>query len=248
MKSKKIVLVLLMIISLMSVLATNVFAADSFSATLTPSTTRIAKGGEFTVTLKLSSINVQSGISAVEGTLKYDSDVLSITKNDIKAAEGWAIEFDEDTLKFEIDRSDSVSTDCEIATFKFKVNSNTSNSTATVSAVSVAAGNASITEKVKITDIVTNVTIASSATAIPSTQPSSQPTSQPSSQPSQSSTPTSSPSQNQVSNMVQNTTGNTTKKESDMPYTGTESYIIPLIAVILVLGITSFVGYKNIGK
>ncbi len=244
---KKIVLVLLMIISLMSVLTARVFAADSFSASLTPSTTRVTKGGEFTVTLKISSINVQDGISGVEGTLKYDPDVLSITKNDIKAADGWAVDFSEDTLKFEVDRSDSTKEDAEIATFKFKVNQNTSNTTATVSIVSIAGGNASLSEKIKITDLVTNVTIASSGTTSPTatSSPSSSPSTLPTVNPTQN--PSSNPGTNPGSG-DENVVENTTRKDSDMPYTGAEAYIIPLIIVISLLGIASYIGYKKIGK
>ncbi len=240
MKNKKIVFVLLIIFTLMSLLTITVNAADSFSAKLTPNTTRVSKGEEVTVTLKLEKINVQDGISVVEGTLKFDSDILSISKSDIKASDGWAIEYNEDNNKFEIDRSDSITEDSDIATFKFKVNDGTSASTAMIQIDKMAAGNSTITEKISISAISTNITITGGSSLQPSTSPSvspsTVPTTSPSTAPTVSVAPTATPTQP------------TTKKETDMPYTGTEDYILPLIAIIAILGIASFVGYKKIEK
>lgn len=238
MKNKKIICVLIIILTYLCAFNIKSFAADTYSASLTPSSTRVSKGADVTITLKLTDINVQDGISVVEAVLKYDSDVLSIKESDVKAGDGWAINYNEENSKLTIDRSDSITEDSEIATFKFKVDESTSATTTAVSLVSVAAGNASISEKIKISDISTNLQISSGAlqpSSTPTTSPTTTTTTEPSSTPSTtpSSTPSTTPSQ-------------TTVKEDNMPNTGSEDYIIPLMAIVAILAVISFIGYKKI--
>lgn len=243
MNSKKVILVLLIVLTLLCTLNIKSFAADSYSATLTPSSTRVSKGSEVTVTLKLSNINVQDGISAVEATLKYDSDVLSINEDDVKALNGWAIEYNASNSKMTIDNSDSITEDTEIATFTFTVEENTSATTTAVSLVSVAAGNATLSEKVSISDITTNLQISSGSLS-PSSSPSSTPTSTATTTPS--ATTSTTPSATVTPTSSTNANAVTTVTDGNMPATGADNYILPLMAIIAVLGVISFIGYKRI--
>lgn len=168
MKRIKIIVALLISFILICTLIPKSFAAGSFSASLTPSSSRVSKGDEVTVTLKLSGINVQGGIAVLMGTLRFDADVLSLSDNDIKPGTGWSKTYDEDSKKLVLDRSDVVNSDCEVATMKFKVNSSTSVTTAAIQLVSIAAGNADIEDEVKISDITTNITIGATFTTSPS--------------------------------------------------------------------------------
>lgn len=248
MMKRKIILVLLIIITLMSALTVKTFAADTYSATLTPSSTRVTKGSEVTVTLKLSGIKVDGGISVLEGILKFESDILSITKSDIKAADGWVVTYNENTSMVTIDGADATTSDLEIATFKFKVKEETTATTAAVQFASIAAGNATISEKVRISDATTNIAIGSGIA--PSTSPTTTPSSSPS--PTTGTNPTATPSAKPTTtpsgtaNVEQNNAPATTKVDSDMPDTGAENYVLPLIVVIAILGVVSFIGYKKV--
>ena len=41
--------------------------------------------------------------------------------------------------------------------------------------------------------------------------------------------------------------GTNDTSDDDVPYTGTEDYVLPLIIIAIVLGVISFVNYKKLG-
>ncbi len=236
MERKKIVITLLTVLVVMFLMLGKSFAAGSYSASLTPNNSKTSKGSEVKVTLKLSGISVDGGINALTATLKYDSDVLSLKKSDVKGMNDWSVTYNEDNNKLAIDSGEPVTEDTEIATFTFKVNDSTSATTAAIQLVSIAAGNSSISEEVKISDITTNISIGTSIN--PSTSPSE--------------SPSTSPVDNTANRVVNNTpsenktSNSTTTKNEAMPYTGAENYVLPLMLALVVLGIVSFVNYKKI--
>lgn len=236
MERKKIVITLLTVLVVMFLMIGKSFAAGSYSASLTPNNSKTSKGSEVKVTLKLSGISVDGGINALTATLKYDSDVLSLKKSDVKGMNDWSVTYNEDNNKLAIDSGEPVTEDTEIATFTFKVNDSTSATTAAIQLVSIAAGNSSISEEVKISDITTNISIGTSIN--PSTSPSE--------------SPSTSPVENTTNRVVNNTpsenktSNSTTTKNEAMPYTGAENYVLPLMLALVVLGIVSFVNYKKI--
>lgn len=236
MERKKIVITLLTVLVVMFLMVGKSFAAGSYSASLTPNNSKTSKGSEVKVTLKLSGISVDGGINALTATLKYDSDVLSLKKSDVKGMNDWSVTYNEDNNKLAIDSGEPVTEDTEIATFTFKVNDSTSATTAAIQLVSIAAGNSSISEEVKISDITTNISIGTSIN--PTTSPSE--------------SPSASPVENTTNRVVNNTpsenktSNSTTTKNEAMPYTGAENYVLPLMLALVVLGIVSFVNYKKI--
>lgn len=236
MERKKIVITLLTVLVVMFLMVGKSFAAGSYSASLTPNNSKTSKGSEVKVTLKLSGISVDGGINALTATLKYDSDVLSLKKSDVKGMNDWSVTYNEDNNKLAIDSGEPVTEDTEIATFTFKVNDSTSATTAAIQLVSIAAGNSSISEEVKISDITTNISIGTSIN--PSTSPSE--------------SPSTSPVENTTNRVVNNTpsenkaSNSTTTKNEAMPYTGAGNYVLPLMLALVVLGIVSFVNYKKI--
>lgn len=236
MERKKIVITLLTVLVVMFLMVGKSFAAGSYSASLTPNNSKTSKGSEVKVTLKLSGISVDGGINALTATLKYDSDVLSLKKSDVKGMNDWSVTYNEDNNKLAIDSGEPVTEDTEIATFTFKVNDSTSATTAAIQLVSIAAGNSSISEEVKISDITTNISIGTSIN--PTTSPSE--------------SPSTSPVENTTNRVVNNTpsenktSNSTTTKNEAMPYTGAENYVLPLMLALVVLGIVSFVNYKKI--
>lgn len=234
------------VLVLMFLMVGKSFAAGSYSASLTPNSSKVSKGSEVKVTLKISGISVEGGINALTATLKYDSDILSLSKSDVKGADKWSVTYNEDNNKLAIDTSEPVTEDTEIATFTFKVNESTSATTAAIQLVSIAAANSSLNDEVKISDITTNISIGTSIN--PSTSPSESPSESPSQSPSNNNT-NNRVSNNVTNNVVTNKNSNSTTVNNEaMPYTGAEDYVLPLMLAIAVLGIISFVNYKKIDK
>lgn len=260
MKKKKMVIAVLIIFVLLGVLCAKSFAADSFSASMTPSSTRVTKGGEVTVTVKLSGINVEGGISVVDAILKFDSDILSLEESDVNGLNGWSAQYNEDNSKLVFDAANAVTSDTEIATMKFKVSNSTSALTAAIRLVSVSGANAGLDDTISIRDITTNISLGGS-TSSPTTSPSGNnsvntnatldPTAASPTSNNQVRTPSTSPIVTQpvtttntpvpTSDAPKNTTTN-----DNIPKTGADGYVIPLMAFIATLGIISFVNYKKI--
>lgn len=259
MKIKKIVITLLTILTVMALMIGKSFAAGSYSASLTPNNTKVSKGSEVKVTLKLSGINVQGGINGIVGTLKFDTDILSLSSSDVKGLNDWTATYNEDSKKLEIDNVNTVTADTEIATFTFKVKDSTTATNAAIQLVSISGANSTLDDPVTISDISTNITIGTSITGgnnnnnnTPSNNTNSNTNNNSNSNTSRNqtnnNTSRNSVSNNSVANTVSKESNTTTVNNEDMPYTGASSYIIPIMLAVLTLGIISFVNYKKIGK
>lgn len=259
MKRKKIVITLLTILTVMALMISKSFAAGSYSASLTPNNSKVTKGSEVKVTLKLSGISVDGGINGVVGTLKFDTDILTLSKSDVKGLDGWTVTYNEENKKIEIDSAEAITTDKEIATFTFKVKENTSATNAAIQLVSISAANSTLDDPVKISDISTNIGIG---TSIGGNNNNNNNNNNTTSNETQNETNNSTKNQtnnnasrnsisnsnSSVSNNVQKVSNTSTVNNENMPYTGASDYIVPLMLAVLTLAIVSFVNYKKIEK
>lgn len=259
MKRKKIVITLLTILTVMALMISKSFAAGSYSASLTPNNSKVSKGSELKITLKLSGISVDGGINGVVGTLKFDTDILTLSKSDVKGLDGWTVTYNEDNKKLEIDSAEAITTDKEIATFTFKVKDNTTATNAAIQLVSISAANSTLDNAISISDISTNITIGTSiggnnnssnsnSISNDTNNSTSNNTNNATGNQTNNNTARNSVSNNSVANTVSKESNTTTVNNENMPYTGASSYIIPLMLAVLTLGIISFVNYKKIEK
>lgn len=260
MKRKKIVITLLTILTVMALMISKSFAAGSYSASLTPNNSKVTKGSEVKVTLKLSGISVDGGINGVVGTLKFDTDILTLSKSDVKGLDGWTVTYNEENKKLEIDSAEAITTDKEIATFTFKVKDNTSATNAAIQLVSISAANSTLDDPVKISDISTNIGIGTSIGGnnnnnnnnnnnTTSNETQNETNNSTKSQTNNNASRNSiSNSNSSVSNNVQKVSNSSTVNNENMPYTGASDYIVPLMLAVLTLAIVSFVNYKKIEK
>ena len=258
MKRKKIVITLLTILTVMALMISKSFAAGSYSASLTPNNSKVTKGSEVKVTLKLSGISVDVGINGVVGTLKFDTDILTLSKSDVKGLDGWTVTYNEENKKIEIDSAEAITTDKEIATFTFKVKENTSATNAAIQLVSISAANSTLDDPVKISDISTNIGIGTSIGGNNNNNNNNNTTSNETQNETNNSTKNQtnnnasrnsiSNSNSSVSNNVQKVSNSSTVNNENMPYTGASDYIVPLMLAVLTLAIVSFVNYKKIEK
>ena len=260
MKRKKIVITLLTILTVMALMISKSFAAGSYSASLTPNNSKVSKGSELKVTLKLSGISVDGGINGVVGTLKFDTDILTLSKSDVKGLDGWTVTYNEENKKLEIDSAEAITTDKEIATFTFKVKDNTSATNAAIQLVSISAANSTLDDPVKISDISTNIGIGTSIGGnnnnnnnnnnnTTSNETQNETNNSTKNQTNNNASRNSiSNSNSSVSNNVQKVSNSSTVNNENMPYTGASDYIVPLMLAVLTLAIVSFVNYKKIEK
>ena len=258
MKRKKIVITLLTILTVMALMISKSFAAGSYSASLTPNNSKVTKGSEVKVTLKLSGISVDGGINGVVVTLKFDTDILTLSKSDVKGLDGWTVTYNEENKKIEIDSAEAITTDKEIATFTFKVKENTSATNAAIQLVSISAANSTLDDPVKISDISTNIGIGTSIGGNNNNNNNNNTTSNETQNETNNSTKNQtnnnasrnsiSNSNSSVSNNVQKVSNSSTVNNENMPYTGASDYIVPLMLAVLTLAIVSFVNYKKIEK
>ena len=258
MKRKKIVITLLTILTVMALMIGKSFAADSYSASLTPNSTKVSKGSEVKVTLKISGIGVQGGINGIVGTLKFDTDILSLSSSDVKGLNDWTATYNEENKKIEIDNVNTVTEDTEIATFTFKVKDSTTATNATIQLSSISGANSTLDDPVEISPISTNITIGTSITGgnnnnnnnnnNTTSNNTNNNTSNNTRNQTSNNTTRNSVSNNETANTTQKESNTTTVNNEDMPYTGASSYMIPLMLAVLTLGIISFVNYKKIEK
>ena len=137
---KKFLVNLLLVIMLGVTLASTVNAAtNSFKAELSASSTSLKPGDEVILTLKVSDINMgDDGINAVEGTIKYDTNVFeAITQSSITSESGWSTTYNGETSnslngKFlAVNLSAGTKEDTTILTVKFKVKQDVAKTTET---------------------------------------------------------------------------------------------------------------------
>ena len=252
MKIRKIVIALLMALALIVLLRGTTYAAGSFSASLTSSASdRVPLGGTFKVTLKISSIKVDQGISGITGVLNYKDDIVELVNDKVEGLNGFAATYNKDNGKLALDSAEATKNDTEIATFTFKVKDRTSAKVAQIEFNNIEGGNSdtNLTDPIKISSIKTVVSVGGNNDPSESTEPSESPS------PSQSASTTPSSSASPSASQLPGTGGEektqspsapTTRAEQDMPSTGSEDYIIPLMIAIAALGLISFVNYKKI--
>lgn len=252
MKRKKIVIAILLIITLIVALTGRTQAAGSFSATLTPSkgsSDRVPYGGTFDVVLKISKITVDDGIMGITAKLTFNQDVVELVDNKVNGLNDWTATYNPDKKLLEIDTASTVKTDTEIAKMTFKVKENTSATIAQIELSNIEGGNSdsSMSEPVKISAVKTMVQIGNGGSEDPTEQPTEQPTTSTSPTITTSPTTTSS-SRPGTTDAPKTEPGNTptTRSGEDIPNSGSEDYIIPLIIAIAALGLISFVNYKKI--
>ena len=232
---KKLTIVLVMGLTLIYLLTSNVFGY-SYKTELVPESSSASKGGTVVVKIKLSGIDAGKGIFNYSAILNYDTEVFeNVTSNDIvgSTSNGWAVTYSSDTKKILLENTNWVTTDQEIATITFKVKSGATATSATVGLSNITASNES--EEIKGTDTSTIISITEAGQIITPEENKIEVIGG-------NNTIVNEPIVNEVPIAIEN---NTTSNE-DLPYAGSEDYIVPLMAIVVILGVISFINYKKI--
>ena len=163
---KKVFKVLIMIMLLVIAVST-VAQAASFTATMTPSSTTVAPETEFTVTVKISNLDVGSnGINSLSGYLTYDDAVFeTINESSIEGVNDWKPTFSSDNGRITLLKTQFVNTEEAVFQITFKTKSETDlkkKTSGIIKLSQVVASNSQ--DDITASDISTTITI-STATA-----------------------------------------------------------------------------------
>lgn len=247
---------ILLIIILFVFAMTTAVSALSFTATMTPSATTVAESTEFTVTIKVSNLDVgTNGINSLTGYLKYDKDVFeTISESSIEGLNSWTAKFDEASGKIELTKSTFVTSAQEVLQIAFKTKSGVSGKSGTISYSNIVASNSE--SDISATDISTSIAVGvgegnettnsvTNITAITANTSTNTNT-------------------NTVSNITTNTTNNTvnntnavssyvntmtnTTSEEDMPKTGVDDTLLVLIFVAIAVAMVFYLKIDKLNR
>lgn len=137
-------------------------SALSFTATMTPSSTTVQESTEFTVTVKVSNLDVgTNGINSLSGYLKYDTDVFeTISASSVEGLNSWSSSFEESTGYISLTKSTFVTSSQDVFQITFKTKSDISGESGTISFSDIVASNSE--SEISATDISTSITVGTS--------------------------------------------------------------------------------------
>lgn len=275
MKRKCLLIVLLVITMIFGFFNGYAFGHDhdeengSVSVNFVPDKSVVKRNEFVTFTLRLSDIDIEGGVSKIQALLKYDLNAMSLT-SDMFAEEGWTLSYIQGAATFVVERPDSVTSDCDIATIKFKVNYNTTVTSTELDLIGPSVGNSE--NMIGISDVRQEISIdlegeqptqnpTLSPTISPTTSPTVKPTVTPSVVPTNS--PNNSPGtssgssnngqaggagSNRPASAGKNTNNDPTTANGVLPKAGIMGYVIPLMVFMFVMAIVAFVNYRNIDR
>lgn len=260
---KKVFKVLIMIMLLVIAVST-VAQAASFTATMTPSSTTVAPETEFTVTVKISNLDVGSnGINSLSGYLTYDDAVFeTINESSIEGVNDWKPTFSSDNGRITLLKTQFVNTEEAVFQITFKTKSETDlkkKTSGIIKLSQVVASNSQ--DDITASDISTTITI-STATANETTNTATNSLVLKTNTTTKNTTiknTTTNTVKNTVKNTTENAVGaavNTTKNttvyntvgEEDIPYTGVEDTIVYVLFVAIAMALVFYIKFEKINK
>ena len=237
---KKVLKVLIMITVLVIAVST-VVQANSFTASMTPSSTTVAPATEFTVTVKISNLDVGSnGINTLSGFLKYDDKVFEvINDSNIEGVNSWKPTYSSDNGKITLIKTQFVKTEEEVFQITFKTKDEASikkNSVQGAITFSRIMGSNS-QDEIDASDISTTITVSKT----PENRTENK-------KPNTSNGIGNGKGSGSNKNTIKNTTTYNTVDESDIPYTGVEDTIVYVLFAAIVLSLVFYVKFEKINK
>lgn len=242
--SSFIVFVMIIVAMTMSV------SALSFTATMTPSATTVQEETEFTVTVKVSNLDVgTNGINSLTGYLKYDTDIFeTISESSIEGLNSWSVTYDASTGKIGLTKINFVTSTQDVFQIAFKTKAGVTGKTGTISYNNITASNSET--DISATNISTSIAVGTSDSTSTNTSNTISNISV------ISSNTTANVAANSISNNTTNTnvvssyvnTATNTSSKTDMPDTGVNDTIVYLILAIVGVAIVFYVKIEKLNK
>lgn len=269
-KFLKIAIVMVLLVFVYS----SVVNALSFTATMTPSKTTVPESTEFTVSVKVSNLDVgANGINSLSGYLKYDDNVFEkIGDTSIEALSGWSVSYNAENDKVALTKTSFVKTEESVFQVTFKTKSEVAAESGKIEFTNILASNSA--SDINASDISITINIGeesteegnSSGANVTGTNNASENTSTNKSNTTISvSTDKKNTNTNTNTNSSKNTNTNTNKStntngvsgaynnstntsEEDIPYTGAEDTVMLLIGAVLVIAFVFYIKFERINK
>lgn len=269
---KKVFKVLIMI-TVLAIAISTVVQAASFTASMTPSSTTVAPETEFTVTVKISNLDVGSnGINSLSGYLTYDTSVFeTINESSIEGVNDWKPTYTSENGKITLLKTQFVKTEEAVFQITFKTKSETDLKNKTSGQIkfgTIIASNSQ--DDIKATDISTTITIGTETSNEEATNNTSNLLVLNTTVKNSTSNNTTNSSTNTTKNTTNNTTNNTVNKTNnavgssvnatknttvyntvdneDIPYTGVEDTIVYVLFVAIAMALVFYVKFEKINK
>lgn len=261
-KFLKISIIVMMFIFVYS----TIVNALSFTATMTPSSTTVAESTEFTVSIKVSNLDVGSnGINSLSGYLDYDETVFeTISDSSIDGLNSWSPTYTADSGRLTLTKNTFVKAEESVFQITFKTKSGVSGKSGQISFSTIVASNSQ--DDISASDISTSITVGSNTgntannTQNASTNnalviyPINNTATNTKNTTNTANTANTSNTNKNTSNTTRNNavssyvnTANSTSEE-DIPYTGAEDTVMYIMAVILAMAIIFYIKFEKINK
>ncbi len=123
---KKKILKLTTIAMLLVITYATIVSALSLTVSMETNTTTVAEATEFTVTVKVSNLDVgENGINSLTGTLKYNKNIFEeITESSIEGLNGWNSSYEKDSGKIASTKQSFVKSEEAVFNITLKTKSN----------------------------------------------------------------------------------------------------------------------------
>lgn len=246
---KKFLKVAIIIMMLVITYATIV-SALSLTVTMETNNTTVAESTEFTVTVKVSNLDVgQNGINSINGTLKYDTAIFeNISESSIEGVNGWTAKYAGDSGKITLSKQTFVKTEEDVFNITLKTKAGVSGKEGLVELKDISALNSDTT--ITAADVSVKITIGENGGNTANTTNTGNV---------QSLLAISNKANNSVNNTntaknVSNTNNtssfvnNTSATNTTIPDTGVEDNIVFLLMGVVLIGIVAFIQIERINK
>ena len=249
---------ILLIITIFVFAMTTAVSALSFTATMTPSATTVAEATEFTVTIKVSNLDVgTNGINSLKGYLKYDTDVFdTISESSIEGLNSWTAKYDASTGKIELTKNTFVTSTQEVLQIAFKTKSDVSGKKGAISYSNIVASNSE--SDISATDISTSITVGDTSSSENTTNTNSITISPTINTVTNNTTNTNTNTENNTTNNTSAVVNNTvstynntvtnTNSDSDIPKTGVNDTVLKLIFVAVAVALGFYIKIEKLNK
>jgi len=247
---RKFVILLLIMILIISVLAVDA-SALSFTTAMTASSTRVEASTEFTITVKLSNLDVgDSGVNTFSAYISYDQDVFeTLNDSNIDGLSGWAPAYAPGTGKVALQKRQFTKTDEEIMQITLKTKAGLAEGTqGEVKLTNIIA--ATSTDEISASPVSTTITVgkpSSGGTVVPPTNTSSPANTSIQIQPGNTTSPINTSIPNNSSTNVPEPVNNSVVDQpanitDDMPYTGSEgSALSKIIIGVIFIALATYI-------
>lgn len=247
---KKFLKIFIIMIILVITYATIV-SALSFTVTMEPSSNTIAESTEFTITVKVSNLDVgPNGINTLSGYIKYDNSIFeTISETSIEGINGWAAQYSSDVGKVTLTKGTFTKTEETVFNVTLKTKSGVSGKSGLVKFTNILASNSDT--EISATDVSTTITVGTSGG---NTANVTNRTGNVTPPPIVVSNKTNTSNTNVLTSNTVNNSGmpsfvNTTNTvDDDIPYTGVEDTIAVLIVGIAILAIIFYIKIEKLNN